>query len=630
MSNCLKYLCFILFASLLYLPVSATEADDIEKMMQPFLEGNDPDTAKMSKQAAELESLAVRNKDYKALAVFYQNYITYLYTFAPENNLERAYQVLLRFRDMVEKTGLDTNLFYDSWQNVISELHNKKNIILAIEEIYKLKQYATERNDKYGLATTYMVYASIYDYSYERSKEYLNKALEYIKQTSFTDDIYYIHLIMAYAEFNKEKYDEALRCIDDMVKAKNGKYIEQVAAILRTRCYCLLDNKQKASENYSIIKQLWKDYKVFGNLEGDAIEAMCEYLCKYGPVSSVPSLFKYFSEASWQQKMRCEVEYYTAIGDYKKATDVEQSLSEKMDSLVHDQMTEEIISADSYYSSEALKQEKTKLEIENTHTQNVLLYVVTGSLVLLLLVAVYLIYNARSHNTRLRKARDDAQKASQLKDRFLEQIVHEVRTPINVIEGFSQLLTDKNYRPNDAEQEEYLGYIAGSCDTLITLVRDTLDISKIESGNYPVVNESFSLRTACDNAIEAKKAMLHDGVTLSLCDEPDIFVKNDRSLVTRIIRNYISNACKYTDSGEIKVVYKQLDNGLCQVAVMDTGCGIAAEDATKVFDNYEKLGSFAQGNGLGLSIVREAAKLIGAKAYLDTSYTAGCKFVLEL
>lgn len=229
------------------------------------------------------------------------------------------------------------------------------------------------------------------------------------------------------------------------------------------------------------------------------------------------------------------------------------------------------------------------------------------------------------------EARDEAVKANKLKDVFLENVVHELRTPINAIQGFNQLLSDVDYPPSEEERGEYMGYITDNCDLLITLVQDTLDVSRLESENYPVNVTDFSIKDACEKCIDKEKHRLQEGVELKVADDcEDFTVSSDHVLVERVLCNYISNACKYTATGSITVGYAKQGEGF-KLTVTDTGCGIADENAEKVFNRFEKLGSYIQGNGIGLAIVALIAKILHGKAYMDTTYKeGGCRFVFEV
>ncbi|MCF0202842.1 MAG: tetratricopeptide repeat protein [Bacteroidaceae bacterium] len=228
------------------------------------------------------------------------------------------------------------------------------------------------------------------------------------------------------------------------------------------------------------------------------------------------------------------------------------------------------------------------------------------------------------------KARDEAEKANKLKGVFIENVVHELRTPINAIQGFNQLLTDEDYPPSPEESMEYMGYITDNCNLLITLVQDTLDVSQMESGNYPMNISSFSLKESCQKTLEKFSDKVQPGVQLQLAECGDFSVTSDRVLIERLIANYVSNACKYTYEGSITLAFCKTGEENWEVAVTDTGVGIAAENAEKVFDRYEKLGSYIQGNGIGLAIVRLIAYLLHGKAFMDTAYTAGgCRFVAQ-
>ena len=239
-----------------------------------------------------------------------------------------------------------------------------------------------------------------------------------------------------------------------------------------------------------------------------------------------------------------------------------------------------------------------------------------------------------THSMRsLRKARNLAEKASNLKSAFIQNMSHEVRTPLNAITGFSQLLCLPDGLVSDEEKQEYLGYILNNSNLLTVMVNDLLNMADMENGEYPVHKAPTNLNEMARQAIKSTEFRVPPGVQLIRqpgLDEEARYI-TDGMRVQQIMINFLTNACKHTTSGEIVFGSSLTENpGYITFYVADTGPGVPKEEAENIFDRFVKLDPNKQGAGLGLSICRLVAHSLGGKVWLDTSYTDGARFVLTI
>jgi signal transduction histidine kinase/CheY-like chemotaxis protein len=228
---------------------------------------------------------------------------------------------------------------------------------------------------------------------------------------------------------------------------------------------------------------------------------------------------------------------------------------------------------------------------------------------------------------------DHLRRADEMKSRFLSNMSHEFRTPLNSIRAFSKLLLDRADGPLTAEQELQIGYIRKGADGLAELVDDLLDLAKIEAGKVEVRPVAFSI----GNLFSALRGMLRpllvsDRVSLVIEDPaglPELYT--DEQKVSQILRNFISNAIKYTKAGEVRVTATLVDGGrqVC-LRVADTGIGIAQEDLERVFEEFVQIAGPAQigikGTGLGLPLVRKLAMLLGGTVSVESELGVGSVF----
>jgi signal transduction histidine kinase/CheY-like chemotaxis protein len=228
---------------------------------------------------------------------------------------------------------------------------------------------------------------------------------------------------------------------------------------------------------------------------------------------------------------------------------------------------------------------------------------------------------------------DHLRRADEMKSRFLSNMSHEFRTPLNSIRALSRLLMDRVDGDLTPEQEKQVGFISKASDDLTALVDDLLDLAKIEAGKIEVRPIEFSV----GNLFSALRGMLRpllvgDAVKL-VFDEPPaaLTLFTDEGKVSQILRNFISNAIKFTEQGEVRVAAQlSEDRRTITFSVADTGIGIAPEDQGRIFDEFTQLQSHLQGRvkgtGLGLPLCRRLAHLLGGDVSVQSERGVGSVF----
>ena len=228
-------------------------------------------------------------------------------------------------------------------------------------------------------------------------------------------------------------------------------------------------------------------------------------------------------------------------------------------------------------------------------------------------------------------------RADELKTRFLSDMSHEFRTPLSSILALSGLLLDRADGELTAEQEKQVGFIRGSAEGLLDLVNDLLDLAKIEAGKVEVRPTEFSV-AGLFSAVRGMLRPLLMAQTVNLVfEEPEAkaALYNDESKVSQILRNFISNALKFTDRGEIRVKAElNKDPSTVTFSVADTGLGIALEDQERIFEEFTQVENPVQrkvkGTGLGLPLCRKLATLLGGKIDLVSQVGIGSTFSLTI
>jgi len=240
-------------------------------------------------------------------------------------------------------------------------------------------------------------------------------------------------------------------------------------------------------------------------------------------------------------------------------------------------------------------------------------------------------------NELLRRQHIQLEQASALKSQFLANMSHEFRTPLNAILGYTSMLLQGIAGDMSTQQKRNLGRIDSNSKHLLSLINDILDISRIEAGKMPLHASEFlvpdlvgEVMAELDPIIVRSKLK----VTTEL-DPQGKILHSDRQKVKQIVLNLLSNALKFTPEGSITVTSRlRRTDGTLAIAVKDTGIGVAPEDQTTIFEDFRQADSSPTreygGAGLGLSICRRLASMLGGRITVDSKLGSGSTFTLIL
>ena len=234
----------------------------------------------------------------------------------------------------------------------------------------------------------------------------------------------------------------------------------------------------------------------------------------------------------------------------------------------------------------------------------------------------------------LHQARQDAERANHAKNDFLSRMSHDLRTPLNSVLGFAQVL---ELEPLTPEQADHVAQIVSAGKHLLGLINEVLDIARIESGQLSLSPESVSLHEIVHHCVDIVRPLAAGcGVTIApdeACSGPP-FALADRQRLRQILINLLSNAVKYNrDAGFVRITCAQDEDGMTLVSVTDTGNGISPDKMARLFTPFERLGAEqtgVEGTGLGLAISKGLAEAMGGRLHASSTVGNGSTFTIVL
>ncbi len=270
--------------------------------------------------------------------------------------------------------------------------------------------------------------------------------------------------------------------------------------------------------------------------------------------------------------------------------------------------------------------------------------IIQSILIVSLIIGIIFKYQTHVYEKQKRRVEEKDRQlhiANEAKSQFLANMSHEIRTPINGIIGMNTMLLKNLENGSIEDTREYAKNIQSASQTLLSIINDILDISKIESGKMeivPVEYELFSILNDCYNMNHAKAEEKNLSFRMDIDSSLPSVLYGDEVHIRQIINNFLSNAVKYTEHGDVllrmRADRKKGDSVTLRIEIRDTGIGIRPEDIDKLFRNFTRLDEKRNrniiGTGLGLSLTKNLVDLMGGEIKVESEYGRGSVFTVLL
>jgi signal transduction histidine kinase len=284
-------------------------------------------------------------------------------------------------------------------------------------------------------------------------------------------------------------------------------------------------------------------------------------------------------------------------------------------------------------SMQGIRDQLTINDMENKSARNRIIALSIGIVLLGLLVMalVYIVFSRRRHIKQLNKAYHKALESEKMKSAFIQNVSHEVRTPLNIISGFSQVIADPELTETVEERKHMAEMMQKSAGQITNLIDEIIGLSLIETTDKINKDDTIQVNSVLRAVINDYQGKVTNETEMKMDSQlhDEFTILTNKNMFARIISALVDNAVKYTADGLITLKASS-DGKNLNISVEDTGVGVPAQEAENIFGRFVKLDSFKEGIGLGLPLSRKLAEQLGGTVALDTSYTNGARFIVTL
>ena len=532
----------------------------------------------------------------------------------------RFFPALKRLQDYLLQQG-DLHAYYTQRCNEIVFQLNRQRVI----EAYMLgRQLSIELREKGLDNEMYMAYNMLghinrYCGNKESAKRNFRTVIDMMEKGGYYESMPPIYMNLVNVELDDDP-EEASHLLD---KAKEiaEKYSPERVFDIETRKTLIYYNSgdiPKFLEGYKAYKEGVAEGK--SSVHGRTMEVY--YLALMGKTDEAVALAR---RDLGDEGHDAITKIFEQSGRWQEAY---QSLRQEMES--KDSVNNVVLAN----SMRGIREELRFYDVERQSQRRLTIGLTVAALLLgLLAVAMaYIIFARRRHMRQLKKAYDHALESDKTKSAFIRNVTHEVRTPLNIISGFAQVISDPNMVTGPEERAHIAEMMQKNTQLITSLVDEMLELSLNENAPEAVAKDDVvEVNDLLRDILQENEYKVNKAVKLQFESDlsEDISLQTNEGMLKRVINLLLDNANKYTKKGSITLKASANDEQVI-LTVEDTGSGIPADAAEHIFERFFKVDSFREGLGLGLPLCRTIINRLGGTVDLDNSYQQGARFVVKI
>lgn len=567
-----------------------------------------------------LPATAATNQDYKNEPEYLSLRDSLHHAF---NNADSArfFSTVKKLEDyLLEKN--DLHAYYTQRCNEIIFNLNRQNVFEAYKLGTKLSKELTEKqlDKEMYMAINMMGHIHNYCGNKESAKKCFWEVIARMKKENYIESLppIYMNLVNVYMD---EDPDEALKLLDTAVQIAKDFSPERTFDMetRRTLSYYSKGDKEKFLEGYHAYSDGVR--QGLSSVHGRKLDISFQAIM--GNTDKAVSMA--MDELDGAERYETAADIYEKAGRWREAY---EALKKVM--AANDSVNSVILGS----SMQGIQDELKLYEAERRASKNRMIALTSILIALLgLIVALsYFAYIKRKHEHQLKKAYQQVLESDKMKTAFIQNVSHEVRTPLNIISGFAQVIANPELSQSVEDRKKIADTMMHNTQLITSLIDETLELARNEKAGKPDVLNADELCGLLQNVLSEFQGKDMKSIMFVFKQSlPVGLVLNTKvETLKRIVESLLDNAVKNTNEGKITLSAVAKKHALT-ITVEDSGCGVPASEAERIFERFVKLDNFKEGLGLGLPLCRTLASRLEGRVWLDTSYAGpGARFCLEL
>ena len=514
----------------------------------------------------------------------------------------------------------DYHGYYTQRCNEIIFEMNRQRIFEAYVKAQELSKELREKklDKEMYMAVNMMGHINRYCGNKETAKKCFFEVIDLMKKNGYYESIPPIYMNIVNVALDDDP-DEALQMLDE-AKAIAEKYSPGRVFDIETR-------KTLSYYNRGQIDKFLEGYKAYkagvaqgkSSVHGRSMEVY--YLASTGKVDEAVEYAKKYMGDEGGEAIPLIYERAGRWEDAYKAFKKESLVSDSIDNVVITNSMHGIQDQIQLFENEH------KQALDRTYGLLTIIFL----LMLLIIAMAYIVQVRKKHIVEMKKAYDKAMESEKMKTAFIQNVTHEVRTPLNIITGFAQVIANPEMAESPEERKHISTMMQKSTRQVTILMDEIIGLSLIDSTEQVTQDDDTNINRMLRQLTEEYRdhATCDTAVKMETTLPDDYTLKTNENMLHRIMNCLMENAVKYTQKGCITVRSCEED-GMLKIAIEDTGSGVPEQEAEHIFDRFVKLDNFKAGIGLGLSLSRKLAEQLGGNVELDTTYKDGARFIVTL